>query len=261
MIEIFMYDPSSPLLRGAARGDGPPAPEAKARFAEDRLLDAVIWCEVLPGETVTEADMMDRFGLTRAAARAGLARLGYDGWAQPQARAGWQVLPVTCKLIADVLNARRTAEPALAQAQLSHASLNEVRQIITILTALQDRPEAGAVAANRGYVDRIDGLLLGAINPFTARHLRKLWHHSARITRFLEDHTAGIWFHRGDVAALAQAVLAGDREGIVDSRLSLIVSQETFFLRQLLKSDAPLAPGSGVIGHWTNTAAQNRRVT
>jgi DNA-binding GntR family transcriptional regulator len=254
-----MYDPSSPLIRSATLSEGPPAPEAKARFAEDRLLDAVIWCEVLPGETVTEADMMDRFGLTRAAARAGLARLGYDGWAQPQARAGWQVLPVTGKLIADVLNARRSVEPALAQAQLLPAAMTELRQITAILTTLQDRREAGAVAASRGFVDRIDGLLLGAINPFTARHLRKLWHHSARITRFLEDNTEEIWFHRSDVAALAQAVLVGNREGVVNSRLALIASQEAFFLRQLLKSDAPLTPGSGVIGHWTKTAAPNRR--
>jgi DNA-binding GntR family transcriptional regulator len=261
MIGLFMYDPNSPLMRGAARGDGPPAPEAKARFAEDRLLDAVIWCEVLPGETVTEADIMDRFGLTRAAARAGLARLGYDGWAQPQARAGWQVLPVTGKLIADVLAARRNAEPALGHAQLSHAATTEVRQIMAVLTALQDRPEAGALAANRVYVDRIDGILLGAINPFTARHLRKLWHHSARITRFLEGGTAAIWFHRSDVADLAQAILAGNQDGIVASRLSLIASQENFFLRQLLKSDAPLTPGSGVTGSWIQKAAPNRRET
>ena len=85
-----MYDPSSPLLRSGAAPGGVPQPDAKARFAEDRLLDAVVWCEVTPGETITEADVMERFGLTRAAARAALTRLGYDGWAQPLARLGWR---------------------------------------------------------------------------------------------------------------------------------------------------------------------------
>jgi DNA-binding GntR family transcriptional regulator len=256
-----MYDPSSPLLRSTVSADGPPAPEAKARFAEDRLLDAVIWCEIRPGETLTEADVMDRFGLTRAAARAGLARLSYDGWAQPQARAGWQVLPVTGALIGHVLQARRAAEPALADAHLCTAAQKEMAQIAAILTALQGRPEAGAVAAHRSYIDRIDGLLLGAINPFTARHLRKLWHHSARITRFLEDAQAGILFHRDDVLALVRASLAGDSAAIAQHRLALIDNQEAFFLRQLLKSDAPLAPGSGVLGQWNRTTATNRRET
>ena len=54
-----MYDPSSPLLRSGSEDGAPPAPEAKARFAEDRLLDAVIWCEIRPGEILTEADAMD----------------------------------------------------------------------------------------------------------------------------------------------------------------------------------------------------------
>ncbi|WP_102107634.1 GntR family transcriptional regulator [Oceaniglobus roseus] len=256
-----MYDPSSPLLRSAVGAGAPPAPEAKARFAEDRLLDAVIWCEIRPGATVTEADVMERFGLTRAAARAGLARLGYDGWAQPQARAGWQVLPVTGALIGHVLQARRSVEPALADATLNDRALKEVAQIAAILTALRGRPEAAAVATHRSYVDRIDGLLLGAINPFTARHLRKLWHHSARITRFLEDAEAGVLFHRVNVLALAEAILAGDRAAIAESRLNLIASQEAFFLRQLLKSDAPLTPGSGVVGHWSVTTATDRRAT
>lgn len=257
-----MYDPSSPLLRNGAASSGLPQPEAKVRFAEDRLLDAVIWCEVLPGETITEADVMGRFGLTRAAARAALMRLGYDGWAQPLARLGWQVAPVTGTLIGEVLSARRIAEPALADARLSHGQLTEIRRIGGILKAISDRPEGGANATARRFVDQIDGILLGAIDSFTARHLRKLWHHSARMTRFLEDASAGQTFRRGDVFDLIRAVTKADREAIAAARLTLIDAQERFFLRQLLKSDAPLTPGSGLRGSTlTDTAATNGRPT
>lgn len=254
-----MYDPSSPLLRPATEPGGLPAPDAKARFAEDRLLDAVIWCEMRPGATVTEADVMERFGLSRAAARAGLTRLGYDGWATPQARTGWLVLPVSGALIGQVLEARRIAEPALAGTDLGRAAREELAQIAAILAPLRDRREGAAVTAARHYVDRVDGLLLGGIEPFTARHLRKLWHHSARITHFLEDE-GGTLFHRAEITGLIRAVLDRDRAGIAAARASLIDGQEAFFLRQLLRSDAPLTPGSGILGRERQSASHRREI-
>ena len=241
-----MYDPSSPLIRSATGAGGLPQPDAKARFAEDRLLDAVVWCEVLPGETITEADVMERFGLTRAAARAALTRLGYDGWAQPQARLGWQVAPVTGALFGQVLAARRIVEPALSDAALKSAEIDEIQRIGGILKAVSQQPETGAVGSFRHFVDQIDGILLGAIDIFSARHLRKLWHHSARITRYVEDADAGRIFQRDDIFELIRAVCDGDRAGIAAARHALIDAQERFFMRQLLKSDAPIAPGSGL---------------
>lgn len=257
-----MYDPSSPLLRPSITTGGPPAADAKARFAEDRLLDAVIWCEIQPGETLTEADVMERFGLTRAAARAGLTRLGYDGWAMPQPRTGWLVLPVTGALIGHVLGARRIAEPALIDVKLYGEPRAELEQIALVLRALDDRHEVGAMVSVSYYLDRIDGLLLSALNPFTARHLRKLWHHSARILRFLEDADQDRIFRRFDVTTLIAAILNGDGEAIVKARMTLIDAQEAFCLRQLLRSDAPLTPGSGVLERArTKSAAVNRRET
>ena len=52
-----MFDPASPFSSGPSSTARLPAPDAKGRFAQDRLLDAVMWCEILPGETVTEADV------------------------------------------------------------------------------------------------------------------------------------------------------------------------------------------------------------
>lgn len=242
-----MYDPRSPLLRDATAAIGLPQPEAKARFAEDRLLDAVVWCELLPGETVTEADMMERFGLTRAAARAALTRLGYDGWASPQPRLGWQILPVTGALMGQVLNARRMVEPAaLAATTLTDKQRGEVAQIGQVLSAVHNQQAGGALVAFRHFVDKVDSHLIGAVDPFTARHLRKLWHHSARMVRYLEDIAAGRMFRRDDVFDLVRAVVEGDADALVASRHALIDAQERFLLQQMLKSEAALSPGSGL---------------
>lgn len=235
-----MYDPSSPMLRPVVSGDGTPAPEAKARFAEDRLLDAVIWCEIMPGEIVTEADVMERFGLTRAAARSGLTRLGYDGWAVPQPRTGWLVLSVSGALIGQILEARRVAEPALADVTLGPEAMTELEQITKVTDALSGRTEPGSLSSFNHYLNRIDGILLQSINPFTARHLRKLWHHTARITHYLEDVPAGQILQRTDAQALTRALLARDGAAVLAARNTLIDAQEAFFLRQLLLDQTPL---------------------
>ena len=252
-----MYDPASPFSAGPAPRQGLPAPDTKGRFAEDRLLDAVMWCEIVPGETVTESDVMTRFGLSRAAARTGLTRLGYDGWVVPQPRTGWYVLPVTGQLIGQVLGARRLAEPVLSDLRLSAGTRDELSELLAVLTALAGQSEAGAVASRRAYVDRIDGLLLRALDPFTAQHLRRLWNHTARITRFFERPEC--LFVRSDAPTLARALLAQDAAGVAAARAALIDAQEAFFFRHLLESDTPLTPGSRGLGRRQDDAAHNRR--
>lgn len=254
-----MYDPVAPLLRNGAQLDGLPQPDAKARFAEDRLLDAVLWCDVMPGDVITESDVMGRFGLSRAAARAALTRLGYDGWAEPHARMGWLVAPVTGELISEVLAARRMTEPeALARASLNDGQLSEMRRIGGILETLRHHRSGSGVITFRHFVDEVDSLLLSGIDRFSARHLRKLWHHSARMTRYLEDTDSGELYRRDDIFALIQAVLAREPTEIAKARHALIASQETFFLRQMLKSKAALSSGSR-LSERIRLAATNRR--
>lgn len=241
-----MYDPVSPMLRRDAASAL--QPEAKSRFAEDRLLDAVIWCDTLPGETVTEADVMTRFGLTRAAARVALTRLGHDGWAEPQPRAGWRIMPVTGALIGDIFTARRLIEPALGQVRPAPAQIRRILSVCATLAVIDARREAAAAAARRRWFDEIDGLLLGAVNALSARHIRKLWHHTARIIRFLEEPEAGVLFHRKDAPALARALSEGGADEMISARMSLIADQESFVFSRLLKSKAPLSPSGRVDG-------------
>ncbi|MCV6585284.1 MAG: hypothetical protein OIF47_07100 [Marinibacterium sp.] len=254
-----MYDPTSPLLRPAVSPDGTPNPEGKVRFAEDRLLDAVIWCELRPSETVTEADVTKRFGLTKAAARAGLARLGYDGWAAPQPRTGWQVLPISGALIGQIIEARRIAEPSLSGITLDRTAHDELEQIARMLQAVEGRSEPGAVSLMSHYLNRVDGIMLERSNPFTARHLRKLWHHTARITHYFDAATPDHPFRRSDGPALIRALCAGDTEAIVQARAALMDAQQAYFTSQLLNDRTPLtrvdAPAR------TRPPTQNRRDT
>jgi hypothetical protein len=53
-------------------------------------------------------------------------------------------------------------------------------------------------------------------------------------------------------------VLSENKTKINDTRRELINEQQEFFLKQLLNSDAPLSPGSGITGQ-TDQAATFRR--
>lgn len=258
-----MYDPDSPLLRtpAAATARGLPEPQAKARFAEDRVREAVLRCAIAPGATISEAAVMGRFGLTRAAARAALARLGHEGWAQPMPRLGWQVLPVSGALIGDTFAARLVAEPpAFGALRLDAARTGRLETLSGMIEALHRDTGAAARGTLETVVCDLDHTLLGATDVFTARHLRGLWHHTARIARHLD--VAAAIAERASRAArpLVAALLAGDGADAAAHRRSLIADQQALILQALLNNDAALGPGSAPARRpETETAAHNGR--
>ena len=254
-----MHDPDSPLLLNATPLRPVPAPLAKSSFAEGRLLDAVVSCELAPGETISEAIAMERFGLTRAAARAALTRLGYDGWANPMARAGWEILPVTGSLIGQVLEARRVAEPsALSRIRLEKAQSDKLETLGGMIAAVRQQADSAALATLDSFILDAEAALLSATEGFTARHLRHLWQHTARIARHLTVEDAISAYRRDHAPALITAALLGDGAALAAARRGLIDMQEGVFLRALLKNEAALGPGSGPARRPTPpSAAQN----
>ncbi len=230
-----MYDPESPFTRKPAKLE----PGQKNQFAEERLRSAVIWCELQPGETVAEAGLSERFGLGRAATRATLAKLASEGWVAPIARLGWQVLPMTGALIGHVLEARRLAEPAMAEVRLADAEEARLCELDGMIEAMSLRDEADALSARRQYLAEMDNLFLAGTNPLIQGFLRTLWAHSDRIVCFLEQNSPER-FHRTDATALISAYRARDAEGVKAARLHLVDEFERFAVAQLLKNDGPL---------------------
>jgi DNA-binding GntR family transcriptional regulator len=249
-----MFDPNSPLVGETARPADLPKPPVRTRFAEDRLMHAVVWCDITPGAIISEADIGQRFGLTRAVGRAALARLAHEGWATPQPRAGWQILPVTGSLVGDILTARRLAEPAaLAQTAIGPQQHQRLQALAGLVAPLARQSDPSARAMLAGFADDVDTILLEGLELFTARHLRKLWAHSLRVARFLGVGTDTM--HESGLADLIAAVIAQDKAAIADSRHALIDQQEAAFLQALLKNDTALGPGSGSQSHDSNNAA------
>jgi len=257
-----MYDRSSPFLSKAS----PLEPKRKNDFAEERLRSAILWCELEPGEMVSELQLVERFSLGRAAARAALLRLAADGLVQSHARHGWQVQPLSGALIGQVIEARRLVEPVMAEARLDAKDLAFCEERAAIIASLDGQHEPEAVNARRQYCRDLDEFVLARLNPLVRGFLQSLWDQSERIVRFLERRD-GPRFSSKTAQDLVSALGAADRDAILAARAAEIDGFEVFAVRHLLndtgglRAAARTAPASGKVSDPTRMPASGEETT
>ncbi len=93
-----------------------------------RLTDAAYWtvkneiveCALPPGIEVSERELMERYGLSKAPLREALVRLGQEGLLRAIPRSGYQVTPITVQDVQDIFALRLLLEPAAARQAAGH---------------------------------------------------------------------------------------------------------------------------------------------
>lgn len=235
-----MYDDNSPFssVTGQHRQD-PLKPVQKTTFAEERLMQAILWCELAPGVTATEAMIAEHFGLGRAATRVALARLSALGFILPIPREGWRVLPMTGALIGQIVDARRMAEPALARIALDGASAARLFELADMISAVGD--QQAARTTRRGYERAFRFELAARLNPFIASFVERLWDHSDRIVCFFEQQGAAAMpaLKAGAIAEALQQGRAGDAAALFDTAID---DFRDFSGRALFNNTSELSP-------------------
>ncbi|MDQ6680867.1 MAG: GntR family transcriptional regulator [Pseudomonadota bacterium] len=83
--------------------------------AYERLRVEIISCRLLPGAQLTEAAIMDRFGLGKSSCRIALVRLVQVGLVRSIPRQGYVVVPVTVKDVEEIFALRLQLEPYAAR--------------------------------------------------------------------------------------------------------------------------------------------------
>ena len=243
-----MYDPSSPFVRGSL----PLQPRQMNDFAEERLRVAILWCELEPGETVTEAEIAERFGVGRAAARAAI------GLVQAIPRHGWRIQALSGSLIGQTISARRLVEPVLAEARLLPTETERCRELVGIIATMESRGEPAVLQSARQYEREIGDIALGGVNQLVANFLGALWDQSERITRFLEQRGLP-YFAVSSVVEFVDALHAGDGERIVALRRREVDRFENFVVSHLLKDESELSlPSQGAADGVSCPAARTR---
>ena len=121
--------------------------------AYQRLREAIVRVELAPGSPVSEAQLVERFGFTKAAVRAALARLRAEGLVLAEARRGHVVAPLTMRDVLEIYDLRLALEPAAAEAAAGAMDGAELKRLHELADPQFEVEDARAVerflAANR----------------------------------------------------------------------------------------------------------------
>lgn len=100
-----------------------------SQLAYDRLKRDIVRCELAPGVEVTEVQLAERYGLSRAAVRSALARLAQARLVQAMPRQGYQIAPITLKHVHDLFGARLLLEPAVTRLAAGRLTAEQLRRL------------------------------------------------------------------------------------------------------------------------------------
>lgn len=133
-----------------------------ADAAYQAIRQAILRCDLAPGQYVTEAQLAATFGAGRAAVRAALARLGHDRLVQAIPRRGHQIAPITFQQVRDLFGVRLIIEPAAAQLAAAHADEETLAGLEALNAACQHVPGHDDIIALRQANNRFHAALAAA---------------------------------------------------------------------------------------------------
>ena len=102
---------------------------SSAAAAYDVLRAAVVRVELAPGQAVSEVQLAERFGISKAAVRAALGRLRVDGLVVAEPRRGHTVAPLTLRDVIEIYDLRAILEPAAAAAAAGRMPAGQLAQL------------------------------------------------------------------------------------------------------------------------------------
>jgi DNA-binding GntR family transcriptional regulator len=110
-----------------------------------RLRRAIVRVELAPGTPISEAQLVDRFGFSKAAVRAALARLRAEGLVLSEPRRGHVIAPLTMRDVREIYDLRLLLEPpaaAAAAGRITRAELARLRGLCEAAPDLDDDASA-----------------------------------------------------------------------------------------------------------------------
>lgn len=241
-----MFDPNSPFPsfgHGQSTHDAL-RPLPKATLALARLREAILGCELAPGEKINEQATAERFGLGRAAMRSALARLEGMGLVEAMPRSGWQVRPLSPQHIRDLIEARRRLEPSLLARALAPAQIDAIDQQATVIAALLGQDGASARLTGRANDRQFLDVLAQHANRWTMAWLRDAWDECARVTTFLEAGSPAR-LPLADRRPLVAALRRGDRAAAERALIAPIDDFADFAAAGLMSLEIELSAPSG----------------
>jgi DNA-binding GntR family transcriptional regulator len=148
----------------------------KTSEAYTRLRRAIMRLELAPGAGVSEAQLVESFGLSKAAVRGALARLRVEGLVVAEPRRAHVVAPLTLRDVLEIYDLRLLLEPAGAEAAAERMERDDIARLQALAEPGVDDLDA-FLSANRAIHLAIAE---AAGNRRTARILERLLDDSER---------------------------------------------------------------------------------
>jgi DNA-binding GntR family transcriptional regulator len=216
-----------------------------AQTAYDMIKRAIIRCDLEPGQQITEEQLAERFGLSRATVRPALKRLYQEQLVQTITRQRYVIPSITLKDAQDLFELRLLLEPVAARraaGRVDQAQLTRLNELCCAHYELGDRESAEAfLRANTEFhvtVARASG------NALLAEVVATLLDREERL-----NHISHLLHDRNDAAyhehhELVEALIAGDGERAEQVMADGIRSARTFVQEALMSS--PSIQGTNV---------------
>jgi DNA-binding GntR family transcriptional regulator len=149
--------------------------------AYERLRHAIMRLELAPGAGVSEAQLVDGFGFSKAAVRAALARLRADGLVIAEPRRAHVIAPLTMRDVIEIYDLRLLLEPPAAEAAAGRIEREELARLKALAEPAVDVDDAASVERFMSTNRTIHlAIAEAAGNRRTARILERLLDDSER---------------------------------------------------------------------------------
>lgn len=142
------------LGKTAARGARAKAPSLTEQVYQ-RLRAEVLSCKLEPGTDISEAELAERFGVSKTPVREALAALRQDGLVRTFPRRGYQITPITFGDMNELFDLRTILEAGTAELACDQITEEELDRLRDLANVVYDKDENGTIdafiAANRNF--------------------------------------------------------------------------------------------------------------
>lgn len=97
----------------------------------DEMRRDILSCGLQPGEELREADLAERYSVSKSPVRDALQHLRFEGLVQTEPRRGHRVTPISVSDARDILDMRETLEAAAAARMVKDAADEDLRRLDT----------------------------------------------------------------------------------------------------------------------------------
>jgi len=110
--------------------------------AYERLRHAIMRLELAPGAAVSEAQLVEGFGFSKAVVRAALARLRAEGLVVAEPRRGHVIAPLTMRDVLEIYELRLLLEPPATEAAAGRIERDELARLEALAEPAVDFDDA-----------------------------------------------------------------------------------------------------------------------